>query len=154
MIGLVDNLGFSVLEPSAGDGDICDELMKINPYLSITAIELSSDKYDTLVTKGYFAIHTDFLMWSYPNKFDTIIAAPPFKGNSDCLHIMKMYEHLREGGCMVTLTSPYWMTNNEQHQVLFRQWLDDKNHSLYKVPENTFIERKGNVPTMILKILK
>lgn len=154
MISLVDNLGFSVLEPSAGDGDICDALMMADSNLSITAIELSSDKWKTLKDKGYFTIHTDFLKWNDKRKFDTIIAAPPFKGNTDCEHIMKMYTHLNNGGTLVSLTSPHWITNNEPHQVAFRKWLDTVDHTLYKVKEDTFIERKGNIPTMILKIKK
>lgn len=154
MIGLVDNLGWRILEPSAGDGDICDALMKVDSNLNITAIELSSDKYKTLQDKGYFAIHTDFLKWNDKRKYDTIIAAPPFKANIDCEHIMKMYTHLDKGGCMVTLTSPYWLTNNEPNHQVFRNWLDGVDHSLYKVKEGTFSEKKGNIPTMILKVNK
>jgi len=153
MLTLCSDISGDVLEPSAGDGDICDKI-RSKQLTNITAIELSGDKCDTLKSKGYDAIHTDFLLWVSDKQYDFIVAAPPFKGNSDCLHIMKMYEHLKSGGTVVTLTSPNWVNNNEPHQIQFRNWLDTVPHSLYKVKENSFVEKKGNIPTMILKLTK
>ncbi len=55
---------------------------------------------------------------------------------------------------MVTLTSPYWLTNNEPIQVEFRKWLEGKDYYMQMLPDNSFIEKGKSVPTAILKIYK
>lgn len=55
---------------------------------------------------------------------------------------------------MVSLTSPYWITNNESHQIEFREWLEDKNYQLEILPDNSFVEKDKTVPTAIITIKK
>ena len=144
-----------LLEPSAGVGNLLN-----NTYakeFDITCIELNKDKCDVLHDKGYNALHGDFISKARDldeNTFDVILAAPPFNGNFDLIHIVNMYRLLKPGGIIVTLTSPYWLTNNEEHQVAFRSFLDGKDHSLEMLQDNTFIEKKKTVPTAILTLRK
>jgi len=70
------------------------------------------------------------------------------------LHIMKMYSLLKNKGIMVTLCSPKWIIDNEQHQINFRHWLVDKEYYMQMLPDNSFIERDRSVPTALLKIFK
>jgi hypothetical protein len=86
--------------------------------------------------------------------FDVAIACPPFKNNLDLAHIQLMYDSLKHKGMMASLTSPYWMTNNEPHQIEFRKWLESKDYQLEMLPDNTFIERDKTVPTAIITIYK
>ena len=65
-----------------------------------------------------------------------------------------MYGLLKIGGILVSLTSPLWITNNEEHQVKFREWLADKDYSMKMLPENSYIEDYKSVPTMMIKIYK
>lgn len=147
-----------VLEPSAGEGSLIDVYNKRFEVekSKIFCIELNKDKCDVLKEKGYNAIHNDFLKIPNENigKFNSIIAAPPFKGNSDIHHIMKMYDLLIGGGVMVSLTSPFWVTNNEEHQVMFRKFLEDKSYQLTMLPDNSFMEKGKTVHTMIIRIIK
>lgn len=150
---LTDNI--SILEPSAGSGNIVDAIHNHSfSNLEIDCVELNKEKYEVLKSKGYNAYHSDFLQWETERKYDRIIACPPFKNNSDLLHIQKMYEHLADNGIMVTLSSPRWVLDNEQHQVDFRKWLEGKNYSMEMLPDNSFIEKGRTVPTLILKIMK
>lgn len=106
---------------------------------------------------GFRVIHGDFmdiLKYQYKTDFDLIVAAPPFKGNVDVKHIMRMHDLLTAEGAIVTLTSPLWMVNNEQHQVEFREFLTNKRHSISMLPDNTFIEKGKTVPTAILTLFR
>jgi len=150
----------SMLEPSAGEGDMFDEL-----YLNrlcfdvrrenILCVELNEQKAKICADKNYPTLRADFLKHDFgTRKFDIIIAAPPFINNVDVEHIQKMYRLLKPSGIIVTLTTPYWTTNNEPHQVVFREFLKDKRYSLKMVPDNTFIEKGKTVPTAILTLHK
>lgn len=151
---LTDNL--SVLEPSAGDGLIIDQIHQNYTFqnLDIDCVELNKEKAQACSAKGYNTFHTDFLEFKTDKKYDRIIAAPPFKGNVDIIHIQKMYDLLKSKGILVSLTSPYWLTNNENHQVQFRKWLEGKKYWLTMAPDNSFIEKSKTVPTAIIKFFK
>lgn len=146
----------TILEPSAGEGKILDVLRSEYDFkdLQIDAVELNKEKYEVLKSKGYNAHHTDFLEFDTAKRYDRIIACPPFKGNIDTKHIMKMYDLLYKGGILVTLTSPNWVNNNDPHQVGFRGWLENKNYYAKMLPDNSFMEKGKSVPTMILRFFK
>ena len=160
MSGLSD--GMSVLEPSAGNGKIVKIIIEKFDFLNlvIVAIELNKESFEILKSikcSKYTGIvyNEDFL--TIDNRgysYDRIIAAPPFKKNTDTKHIMKMYSLLAKGGIIVSLTSPFWLTNNEENQVEFREFLKDKDYYLKMLPDNTFSEKGKSVPTAIIKLYK
>ena len=145
-----------VLEPSAGVGFLADYISHLLLTDDITCYELNEEKYNQLKNnRKYDTYHTDFLNVEPNPIYDLVIAAPPFKGNIDLEHIKHMYNFLKDDGEIVTLTSPYWVINNESHQVDFRKWLEDKKYNMIMLPDNSFSEkRKFNVPTAIIKISK
>lgn len=156
-----------ILEPSAGNGAILEALANhpTRTGLSVNAVELNDEKFrhingklknDLLYKKfvSYFAFHFDFLKFNMGMRYNRIIAAPPFKDNIDLAHIRHMYSMLLDDGILVSLTTPYWMTNNEEHQIKFRKWLEDKKYSITLVKDDTFLEKGKTVPTAIIKIYK
>ena len=154
---------YLVLEPSAGTGFLANYIkyffkerimQSLKNSLTINCIELNKDKFDILSKDFPKAIHGDFLKLDIQRKYDLIIAAPPFKGNTDLEHIMKMYDLLEDYGEIISLTTPYWFTNNEPLQVKFREWLNDKPHKIKMLPDMTFSERGKSVPTAIINIYK
>ena len=162
--------GSFVLEPSAGNGAILEVLAehKHHESMKVDAVELNDEKFrhingklkNDLLKKEflmYNAVHMDFLQYTANqtiSPYDRIVAAPPFKDNIDVLHIKAMYKLLAPEGIMVSLTTPYWLTNNETHQVNFRKWLEDKQYSITMLPDMTFVEKGKTVPTAIIKIYK
>ncbi len=147
-----------LLEPSAGEGHLLEpDDYDFQYAFDSTAIELNNEKCEALKEKQYphlNVIHGDFLNLIIEDKFDVVIAAPPFNNNVDLEHIKKMYSLLSNNGIIVSLTTPYWMTNNEPHQVEFRNWLKDKTHSIEMLPDMTFVEKGKTVPTAIITIYK
>ena len=162
--------GCHILEPSAGNGAILEVLASHDKAstMSLDCVELNDEKFRHIDGKlkndllkrsflNYNAFHANFLTWAAQQNlplYDRIIAAPPFKDNVDLAHIKYMYKLLIPGGILVSLTTPYWMTNNEEHQVKFRKWLEDKKYSITMIADNTFMEKGRTVPTAIIKIYK
>lgn len=158
--------GMFVLEPSIGEGKIIEYLIKQNQgrfHFKITGVELNDERYEKCKSNLLPLINEDpsndlilykanFLTFESNILYDAIIACPPFKDNVDLLHIRKMYEMLRCDGILVSLTSPYWITNNESHQIEFRNWLKDIDYQFELLPDNTFMEKGKNVPTGIITI--
>jgi len=144
-----------VLEPSAGDGRIVDRLIFRGYHKNlIDCVELNEEKVKILKDKGYNAVREDFLKFGSVEMYGRIIACPPFKANIDLKHIQIMYSLLAKDGILVSLTSPYWLTNNESHQIEFRKWLEDKNYYLKMLPDNSFMEKGKTEPTALIKIYK
>jgi cyclopropane fatty-acyl-phospholipid synthase-like methyltransferase len=165
MSGLSDNM--ILLEPSCGNGKIIKTILENYTFSMLTILGYELNKQ--LVEQANEMIYqkelykntntqieqADFLNKDfYDFKFNRVIAAPPFKNNSDVLHIQKMYEVLAKKGILVSLTTPYWLTNNEPHQVAFRKFLQGKEYYITMLPDNTFMEKDKTVPTAIIKLFK
>lgn len=102
----------TVLEPSAGKGDLADGLRNAfyhEPQMD--CVELDAELAHTLRGKGYPTVQTDFLTYYPDKKYGFIVLNPPFdKGASHLLHAMELQ---RDGGriiCLLnaeTLKNPY-----------------------------------------------
>jgi len=94
-----------VLEPSAGKGDILDVFAERQTYRNnhLYAIEKSPDLRATLVGKQYKVIDSDFLTFSGPDKFDLIIANPPFKDGDK--HLLKAIDIMYNGQIIFLLNA-------------------------------------------------
>jgi hypothetical protein len=112
-----------VLDPSAGKGDICEALHSTHDYhfhserfRDISAIEIDRDLQATLRGKGIKVIDSDFLLFSGPDKFDLIIANPPFEAGD--LHLLKAIDILYRGEIVFllnaeTIKNPYTVSRKE-----------------------------------------
>ncbi len=120
MLSKVKGVPKKVLEPSAGKGDIIDAMT--SDYYSryhldcISAIELDEELQATLRGKGIKLIDTDFLTYSGPDKFDLIIANPPFDNGEK--HLLKAIEIMYRGEIVFllnaeTLRNPYTNTRKD-----------------------------------------
>lgn len=146
--------GDTVLEPSAGFGLLADGIKSRHPNVNVECVELNQTCKDVLKEKGYKIVGSDFFLFDTKNQYDYVIAAPNFRDNIDCKHVMKMFEHVKSGGAVVSIMSPYWMTGDSELQISFRKWLEGKKHIIDILPDNTFMEDGKTVPTIIIKIEK
>lgn len=128
--------------------------MSYNPNVNLECVELNQACKDVLKQKGYKVVGSDFFLFKPDYQYDYVVGAPNFRDNIDCKHVMKMYDHLKPNGVVVSIMSPYWMTGDSELQLSFRKWLQGKTYSIEMLPDNTFMEDGKTVPTIIIKITK
>ena len=132
-----------ILEPSAGQGAIVSAILRDCPELNqkVACIELMPinktflKKIPKTVDYG-----DDFLLYDKRAEFDRIIANPPFSKNQDIDHIRKMYECLKSGGRLVSLSSQHWYTSTNRKETDFRQWLSEVKAEKYEIGPGAFKE--------------
>ena len=145
MVGLADiQPGHTVLEPSAGTGNILKALPCVRPNGAIVAVELLQAARAGLELWAD-EVHTgDFLsMNGSLGTFDRILMNPPFKNGVDTQHILHAKSHLNPGGRLVAICAN-GPRQQEQLKPLADYWED--------LPEGTFKEAGTNVRTALLVI--
>ena len=143
-----------ILEPSAGSGDLIEGILKRFPLVDIDCIELNKELRDTLKSKGYNVIGNDFLKKEPSPIYDYVIACPTYKDNIDVEHIMHMYEFLKPGGEIISLTHPAWTIQNSSRQQDFREWLYDKEYAIKMLQDCSFVENFEAQPSAVIVIYK
>ena len=157
---LVDGIPFthsiSILEPSAGTGNICDYI-KEQYYsyrdIDLDVIEINTDFQHILKGKEYRLIHDDFLTFQTRKHYDFIIANFPFSEGDK--HLAKTLQLLEQNGgelrCLVnaeTIKNPYSNLRKE----LVRK-LDDLGAQIeYLSDEFLQAERKTAVEVALIKV--
>ena len=153
----------TVLEPSAGKGDIIDKVIDKFKHarsayynretnFDIDTIEIDDNLRYILEGKKYRVVHNDFLTYNTYKKYDIIVMNPPFSNGDK--HLLKAIEMQKTGGKIVcllnaeTLNNPYTITRKD----LVRK-LDELNAEIEYI-EDAFIdaERKAYVEVALIKI--
>ena len=125
--------GMTVLEPSAGKGDIADAVAEIVGKRNMTLCEISPALFNILVAKGYGdqTVHGDFLL-RFGNRgkeidevYDRILMNPAFEKGQDVAHIRHAYKMLKPSGRLVALASTGWQHGQSKKAVAFREWLKE-----------------------------
>jgi len=155
--GLVE----TVLEPSAGKGDICDMLRRKSvkswqkaedSKLHIDAIELDEDLRHILKGKGYRIIANDFLAFHTLQHYDLIVMNPPFSNGDE--HLLKALHIQKNGGAIICLLNAETLKNpctNKKRELLER--LNQYQAQVeYLKNEFTQAERKTNVEVALIKV--
>jgi len=157
MVRKIEGYPRSVLDPSAGKGDLLDRLNETFKYksyhmrLNCFAIEKDNNLRAILQGKKYPVIDADFLAWSGPDKFDCIIMNPPFSTGDR--HLLKAIDVMYSGQiiCLLnaeTLRNPYTNTRKE----LARQ-LDELGAEVeYREKQFLGADRKTAVDIALVKI--
>ena len=150
-------VGDSILEPSAGYGDLLDHML-FGSYLrhlnSIDCVELNARRRETLKSKGYNVVGSNFLEFQSDKLYDWVIAAPNSVKSVDIDHVLQMYRFTKLGGTIVSLMDPIWMIENEDKHIKFRTWLEDKMYKIVMLEDKSFIEKFKTRPTIIIVIRK
>lgn len=142
-----------VLEPSGGQGAIVEVVEGL--CASVDICEFMPQNREVLESKGYDIICNDFLDLSIGNKYNKIIANPPFSNDQDCKHILKMYKHLTKGGVIVAVMSKSWMREKKNKvQQEFANLINQKGNTLEHIKGGEFKESGTNVETILVKITK
>lgn len=152
-----------ILEPGAGHGALIDAMYKSKPdrvNVAVDLIELSELNYTVLMEKFEWKMNEvcvfndDFLSMDFDEKYDLIIANPPFTKNQDIDHIRKMYDVLADNGRIITLSSKSWTFGSQKKQVEFRDWLEDIGATWVELDRGVFKSSGTDVSGMYIIIDK
>ena len=99
-------------------------------------------------------IGDDFLKSDTSVKYDIIVANPPFSKNQDVTHVMRMYDHLKDGGRLVAIMSPHWQHSQDKKSQQFRDFLQSVSGEVHEIDEGAFAESGTNIKTYFVVIDK
>jgi len=138
--------GDTILEPSAGQGHICDFLPKDNLIIG----EILSENIQILKQKGYNITFTDFMKYE-SNRIDKIIMNPPFEKQQDIDHVQHAFKLLKPNGILVSIMSIGCTFRNNTKTKNFQNDILDKAKIIY-LPNGSFKSSGTMVNTIIIKI--
>ena len=152
----------SVLEPSAGKGDLAEGINAIfkrktglrwgERILDLDCIELQPELQMILKGKGYRVVHNDFLTYSTYKRYDLIISNPPFSQGAK--HLLKMLDMQESGGGVICLLNAETLKNpyTAERKVLVHR-LETLQADINYI-DNAFMdaERKTPVEVAIVKV--
>ena len=145
----------SVLEPSAGKGDILDAIINrfpsIGPYLF--SVEISPDLAEIIDLKGYKCECTNFLTVN-PAKYqvERIVMNPPFENGQDVDHVTHAQKMLKPGGRLVAIMSEGVFFRPFKKDVAFRKLLQEKNAFISEPIKEAF-KNSFNTATATVRIV-
>jgi hypothetical protein len=145
MLDLADiQPGHTVLEPSAGKGDILDAIRERHPDAQTFGIEPHSALADIVRTKGHDVQMRDFMDVPVTNRGagesrpDRIVMNPPFEDGQDMTHVQHAYNLLKPGGKMVAIMSEGPFSRQDGKATAFRSWLDSVQGEHEQLPSGSF----------------
>lgn len=154
----------SILEPSAGNGNIVEGLKKkeetYNKYygykeykFDIDCIEIDQNLQHILKGKDYRVVHNDFLTYETWKEYDAIIMNPPF--SNGCKHLLKALEmQSRNGGIVICLLNAETLKNPCTKERLDLQRKLTEYNAKVEFIQDAFLEaqRKTGVEIALVKV--
>jgi predicted RNA methylase len=138
-----------VLEPSAGIGNIADQIKAITN--NVDCIEYMNHFSELLKMKKHNVVSDDIMQYNRFNYYDAVIMNPPF--SEEIEHIKHAYKTLKAGGKLISITSPSWTFNNNRKSQEFREWFESVGGEILEELESGTFEMTG-VKTLIIEINK
>lgn len=158
---MVAGINFSiiktVLEPSAGKGDLCDYLMNMLDMRSrfeIDTIEIVPDLQATLRGKNYRVVYDDFLTFETPKRYDLIFANFPFSDGDK--HLQKALDlQEKSGGALIGLVNAETIRNpyTNLRKAIVKKLEDNSATIEYLDGEFSHAERTTNVEVALIKVV-
>ena len=112
----------TVLEPSAGKGDIVEYIHQQDSEIDIDCIEIEENLQHILTGKGYRLVWDNFLTYQTAKRYDLIVMNPPFSYGDE--HLLKALKMQKDGGMILcilnaeTLKNPWSLRRKELQQKL------------------------------------
>lgn len=155
----------TILEPSAGSGNIVDALRqkeeihnKYHRYeeykFDIDCIEIDPNLQHILKGKEYRVVHNDFITYDTMKEYDLIIMNPPF--SNGCKHLLKALEiQSRTGGAVICLLNAETIRNAYTNERIDLQRKLTENAEIEFIQDaflDTDAERKTSVEIALIKV--
>ena len=129
----LSSYGNDVIEPSAGNGNICKVFKEYYPNKDLTAVELREEEFDKLRQLNL----DDVIINSYYNireKFDIIIGNPPYSEAQE--FIEHSFELLKENGILIFLLRTNFLESKKRYEF-WRKYPLSRLYTLSKRPSFT-----------------
>jgi hypothetical protein len=141
-----------ILEPSAGNGNIAESIIKYYPEVELELVEINPTLRQILELKKFQLVGRNFLDFHTSNKYNASIMNPPFYELVE--HIYHAWELLLSGGILISIVSESVFFNRKFQK--FKDWLDDNGAYVEKVDKNAFLSSNNPtaVATRIVKLVK
>ena len=148
----------TVLEPSAGKGDIIAHLRKYKgeygrKEFDIDAVEISPELRHILKGLGMRVVHDDFLSYDTFKRYDLVVMNPPFSNGDK--HLLKALRLVRGGGNLVCLLNAETLRNpctNARKELAKRL---EELHAVIDYRRNAFAdaENRTGVEIAIVRVM-
>ena len=125
----------NILEPSAGRGAIVRAVKKVCPDVPVYYCELMELNRKMFKGDAEFLCE-DFLKLDENQKFEIVIANPPFNKNQDIEHFYKMVKVC--SGRVISIMSTHWQHCNNKKEVAFRKFLEENNAKVINISSGRF----------------
>lgn len=124
MLSGIEPNGRTILEPSAGKGDLCDAIIKKSFWRypeearhKIHCCEIEPELQATLRGKGYTLVGSDFLTFQPISRYNLIVMNPPFRNGEK--HLLHAWDILHEGDLVCLLNAD--SMRNAQVELIIEQ---------------------------------
>lgn len=141
--------GMTVLEPSAGKGNIAD-MIKDSGH-KVETIEYNNTLRNILEEKGHDVVGNDFL--KHQKKYDRIIMNPPFENGQDIDHVLHAYDLLNDGGRVVALMSGSTFSRSDKKAKEFQDWVESIGGTYEMLPEGSFKTSERPTGVSVIKVV-
>lgn len=126
--------GQTVLEPSAGRGDILDAIAERCEDVKVSVCEINATLRELLAAKGHEIQGRDFMdLNGELGLFDRVVMNPPFENGQDIEHIRHAFDKLNPGGRLVAICA----NGSKQNQTL-KPWIEELGGEWYDLPQGSF----------------
>lgn len=153
--------GMTVLEPSAGRGDL---ILALPLGVEVYAVEMDDQRFDYLRSQFlppagvYLRVsHGDFCgrepgLNGMPATVDRVLMNPPFAGGEDIDHVLQAVRYLRPGGRLVSIMSAGVVFRQERRWAGFRRLVAEHEGTIEPLPEGAFKSAGTNVRAVLVTL--
>lgn len=149
--------GETVLEPSAGTGNIVKRLLAKG--VTVHAIEIDPERASVLrgIKHPRLTVSNDNFLTTTPRPvYDYVVMNPPFYGTHWMEHVMHAFDFLKERGTLVAVLPVTAEIGETSKHETFRKWATEHGGSypFRDLPPESFAESGTRVNTVILRVRK
>lgn len=145
--------GMSVLEPSAGIGNLVEEIERAGGR--VEAFEIDSKRLhkakDRCLLAGGIRL-SDFLAAKPEPVFDCVVMNPPFAGQADIRHVMHAARFLRPDGRLVAIMSAGVTFRQTRLTLDFHEFLAAHGGEIRPLPEGAFLSSGTAINTVVVSL--
>lgn len=152
------NFEMTVLEPSAGTGNMVRRLLDKTQAKHITAVEVHPDRASLIPHSDRTAVICgNFMAMPATPTFECVVMNPPFHGTHWMEHVVHAWDFLVPGGLLFSVLPVTAETGESKKHHAFRTWAEKyKRHyqTFRDLPPESFLSSGTRINTVLLYLRK